>query len=106
MDLNLLVRSCICARGRIWNFVVPPAKPFTDRVLTRRHVRSGEETGHLLSFTMFFGGKKRLFEAGINLAQFPEDQNEENRDHELARIGQSCFGSFSCQGIVNAQAFH
>ena len=29
-----------------------------------------------------FGGKKRLFEAGINLAQFPEDQDEENRDHE------------------------
>jgi hypothetical protein len=28
------------------------------------------------------GGNKRLFEEAINLAQFPEDQNKENRDHE------------------------
>jgi len=25
---------------------------------------------------------QKLFEATINLAQFPEDQNKENRDHE------------------------
>jgi hypothetical protein len=29
-----------------------------------------------------WGGNKRLFEEAINLAQFPEDQNKENRDHE------------------------
>jgi hypothetical protein len=28
------------------------------------------------------GGDKRLLEAAINLAQFPEDQHKENRDHE------------------------
>ena len=28
------------------------------------------------------GRNKRLFEATINLAQFPEDQHKENRDHE------------------------
>jgi hypothetical protein len=27
-------------------------------------------------------GNQRLFEAAINLAQFPEDQNKENRDYE------------------------
>ena len=28
------------------------------------------------------GGNKRLFEAAIDLAQFPEDQKKENRDYE------------------------
>jgi hypothetical protein len=27
-------------------------------------------------------GKKSLFEVAINLAQFPEDQQQENRDYE------------------------
>jgi hypothetical protein len=29
---------------------------------------------------------KRLFEAAINLAQLPEDQNKENRNHEQQEL--------------------
>jgi hypothetical protein len=32
------------------------------------------------------GGNKHVFEAAINLAQFPEDQNKENRDHEQQEL--------------------
>jgi hypothetical protein len=32
------------------------------------------------------GGNERLFEAAINLAQFPEDQNKEDRDHEQQEL--------------------
>jgi hypothetical protein len=32
------------------------------------------------------GGNKRFFEVAINLAQFPEDQNKENRDHEQQEL--------------------
>jgi len=32
------------------------------------------------------GGNKRLFEVAINLAQLPEDQNKENRDHEQQEL--------------------
>ena len=32
------------------------------------------------------GGNKRLFEAAINLAQFPKDRNKENRDHEQQEL--------------------
>jgi hypothetical protein len=31
-------------------------------------------------------GNKRLFEAAINLAQLPKDQNKENRDHEQQEL--------------------
>jgi hypothetical protein len=31
-------------------------------------------------------GNKRLFEEAVNLAQFPEDQNKENRDHEQQEL--------------------
>jgi hypothetical protein len=34
---------------------------------------------------MFWRGQA-LFEAAINLAQFPEDQNKENRDHEQQEL--------------------
>jgi hypothetical protein len=39
----------------------------------------------LWSFLMFWRGQG-LFEAAINLAQFPEDQNKENRDHEQQEL--------------------
>ena len=32
------------------------------------------------------GNNKRFFEVAINLAQFPEDQNKENRDHEQQEL--------------------
>jgi hypothetical protein len=32
------------------------------------------------------GGNKRFFEVDINLAQFPEDQNKENRNHEQQEL--------------------
>ena len=51
-------------------------------------------------------GDKRLFEAAINLAQFPEDQNKENRNHEQQELDVHLFLALSCQGIVNAQAFY
>lgn len=38
------------------------------------------------SFLMSLGGSKRLFEAAINLAQFPKDQNKENRNHEQQEL--------------------
>ena len=39
----------------------------------------------LWSFLMFWSGQAFL-EATINLAQFPEDQNKENRDHEQQEL--------------------
>ena len=50
-------------------------------------------------------GDKRLFEAAINLAQFPEDQNKENRDHEQQELD-AHNSSLAAKGIVNAQAFY
>ena len=52
----------------------------------------GDDLG--LGFSGFFmfvvlndvGGNKHLFEAAINLAQFPEDQNQQNRDHEQQEL--------------------
>ena len=32
------------------------------------------------------GGNKRLFEVAKNLAQFPEDQDKENCDHEQQEL--------------------
>ena len=34
----------------------------------------------------FFGENKSLLEAAINLAQFPEDQEKENRDYEQQEL--------------------
>jgi len=56
------------------------------------HKRLGETIAVLESLFFMFvvlhdvWGDKRLFEAAINLAQFPEDQNKENRDHEQQEL--------------------
>jgi hypothetical protein len=44
---------------------------------------------------------KRLFEAAINFAEFPEDQNKENRDHEQQELDVHWFWLliFSRQGM-------
>ncbi len=39
------------------------------------------------------GRSKRLFEAAINLAQFPEDQNKENRNYEQPELDVHFIGS-------------
>src|ERR1022692_783256 len=52
------------------------------------------------------GKNKRLLEAAINLAQFPEDQHKENRDHEQQYLDVHFFSSLAAKGIVNAQAFY
>ena len=53
---------------------------------TRRRIRFGFWIFRsLLWFVVLHdvpGGNKRLFEQAMNLAQFPEDQKKENRDHE------------------------
>jgi hypothetical protein len=50
-------------------------------------------------------GNKRLFEQAVNLAQFPEDHNEENRDYEQQELNIH-FTLFGYRGIVNAHAFY
>jgi hypothetical protein len=35
---------------------------------------------------LFFFDKKRLFEVAIYLAQFPENQNKQNRDYEQQEL--------------------
>jgi hypothetical protein len=54
------------------------------------HFENGRDfpASHFSGFLMFVilrdvrAGKKSLFEVAINLAQFPEDQQQENRDYE------------------------
>ena len=40
----------------------------------------------LVVFVELRAGNKRLFEQAVNLAQLPEDQNEENRDYEQQEL--------------------
>ena len=40
----------------------------------------------------------------MNLAQFPEDQNKKNRDHEQQELDIHFVSSLPAQGIVNAQS--
>jgi hypothetical protein len=67
-----------------------------------------------IGFSRFFGlvvfvdvraGNKRLFEQAVNLAQFPEDQNEENRDYEQQELNIHVH-ALGYKGIVNAHAFY
>jgi hypothetical protein len=37
-------------------------------------------------FRDLLSGNKSLFEVALNLAQFPEDQNKENRDYEQQEL--------------------
>jgi hypothetical protein len=60
-------------------------------------------------FSMFIvlhdvlGKNKSPFEAAINFAQFPEDENKKNRDHEQQELDIHFVSSLPAQGIVNAQ---
>jgi hypothetical protein len=40
----------------------------------------------LVVFVDVRAGNERLFEQAVNLAQFPEDQNEENRDYKQQEL--------------------
>jgi hypothetical protein len=65
------------------------------------------QTSGFLMFVVLhdvLGGNRRLFEAAINLAQLPEDQNKENRDHKQQELDVHFFSSSNCQGIVEAKA--
>jgi hypothetical protein len=44
-------------------------------------------------------GNKSLFEAAINLAQFPEDQHKENRDHEQQELDVHFFSSLAAKEL-------
>jgi hypothetical protein len=59
----------------------------------------------LVVFVAVQAGNQRLFEQAVNLAQFPEDQNEENRDYEQQELNIH-FTPFGYRGIVNAHAFY
>jgi hypothetical protein len=37
--------------------------------------------------SLVFAGKERLFEEAMNLAQYPEDRNQKNRDYEQQELG-------------------
>jgi hypothetical protein len=41
---------------------------------------------YVVIFRNVLWGNKSLFEAAINFAQFPEDQNKKNRDHEQQEL--------------------
>lgn len=59
----------------------------------------------LVVFVDVRAGNKRPFEQAVDLAQFPEDQNEENRDYEQQELNIH-FTLFAYRGIVNAHAFY
>jgi hypothetical protein len=45
------------------------------------------------------GGNKHFFEAAINLAQFPEDHNEDNRHHEQQEWDVHLFSSLAAKEL-------
>jgi hypothetical protein len=52
-----------------------------------------------LSFLSFLMSHGNLFEAAVNLAQFPEDRDKENRNYEQQELN-AHFLAFGSQGIV------
>jgi hypothetical protein len=66
----------------------------------RENLRSGLGFSWFFTFGVLrdvFGKNKSLLEAAINLAQFPEDQEKENRDYEQQELD-THFSSF---GIIS-----
>lgn len=52
------------------------------------------------------GKDKCLLEVSVNLAQFPEDQNQYNYHHKQQKWNVHSLCSLSCDEIVDAQAFY
>jgi hypothetical protein len=50
------------------------------------------------------GGNERLFEATINLAQFPEDQNKNNHDYEQQEWDVHLFISSSKESEISGRS--
>ena len=59
----------------------------------------------LVVFVDVQAGNKCPLEQAVNLAQLPEDQNEENRDYEQQELNIHVT-LFGYRGIVNAHAFY